>query len=233
MGRFRGLALRWNENRAWILGMMTFALGRPKMKRMHGLVSISLFVTGFLVTPAWGSGMARQHDGFFLRLAGGLGYASSDIDDGQDKYEFTGGTGDLEIAIGGMVARNLALHGTLLGWAITDPEIQVNDDSGEFPGDLSLSAVGIGVTYFFMPVNLYLSGTVGFGELTLDVDRLPGADTDTGFVFEGTLGKEWWVSDNWGIGLSGAIGFHSMPDDFVDESWQGANFALRFSATFN
>ena len=205
------------------------------MNPMRFLVSISLSVMMCLAAPAllWGSGTARQHDGFFLRLAGGLGYATTDIDDGVDQIDLSGMTGDLEIAIGGMVARNLALHGTLLGWAIADPDVQFNSNSGEFPGDLSLSAAGIGVTYFFMPTNLYLSGTVGFGQLTLDVDGVGNADTDTGFVFEGTLGKEWWVSDNWGIGLSGAFGFHSIPDDGIDESWKGANFALRFSATFN
>ena len=185
---------------------------------------------------AWAGKAARKHDGFFLRLSSGLGYASTEIEDPSNRLEFNGGTGDANIAIGGMLAPNLALHGTLLGWFLDDPDVEGFDPSGSFsgevPGDITMTAIGIGVTYYFMPTNLYLSGTLGLGELEFDVAGVTG-DTDRGLILEGTLGKEWWVSSNWGLGLAGALALHSFGDDGSDESWSGPSFALRFSATFN
>ena len=188
-------------------------------------------------TPAWGDRAAHKHDGFFLRLSSGIGYASTEVEEPNFRLEFNGGIGDANIAIGGMVAPNLALHGTLLGWFISDPDVEGFDAggtfSGEIAGDVTMSAIGIGVTYYFMPTNLYLSGTLGLGQLEFDLAGIQSADTDRGLILEGTLGKEWWVSDNWGLGLAGALGLHSFPEDGSDENWSGPSFTLRFSATFN
>jgi hypothetical protein len=60
--------------------------------------------------------------------------------------------------------------------------------------------------------------------------------TKSGFAFDATLGKEWWVGDAWGLGLNGDVTYFSSKDDTilgVDETWSGPSFGLRFSATFN
>ena len=109
----------------------------------------SLVVILVLVVPvsAWCSGAAHRHDGFLLRLSGGFGGASTDAEDEfGDKLEFSGLTGDVNIAIGGMVSRNLALHGTLWGWSIADPDIEINNDSS---GDLNGSLTSDGGTRTF------------------------------------------------------------------------------------
>ena len=36
--------------------------------------------------------------------------------------------------------------------------------------------------------------------------------SDWGFTFEGLLGKEWWVSDNWGLGVSAQLLLGSMQE---------------------
>ena len=95
-----------------------------------------------------------------------------------------------------------------------------------------MSGVGAGVTYWFMPVNLYLTGTLGIG--TLRVDGGGNSDTsDAGFALEMALGKEWFVSDRWGLGIGAGFTYHAIPDGGIDESWSGTSFTLRFSATFN
>jgi hypothetical protein len=89
-----------------------------------------------------------------------------------------------------------------------------------------------------MPINLYLTAAVGPGWLTLRVD---GDDetrgTDTGFGFDFDIGKEWWVSDNWGLGLAGRfslVGGTTKSDNTDIESDFGmAAFSLAFSATYN
>ena len=184
---------------------------------------------------AWSGKAPRRHDGFFLRLSGGPGTASTAVDENSgDNLDFSDLSGDLNIAIGGMVGTNLALHGTIFAWRLGDPDLEVNGVSvGSFNGDLTLSAAGVGITYYFMPTNLYLSGSLGFSQLEFDLQDFPTADIDLGLAIDFTIGKEWWVSPNWGLGLAGAIGLHSLSEDGVNDNWSGASFALRFSATFN
>ena len=202
--------------------------------RIRNLVVVLVLALAVPAT-AWSSGAAHRHDGFLLRLSAGFGVASSDAEDEfGDNLEMSGLSGDVNFAIGGMVAPNLALHGTLWGWSIADPDVELNnDDLGDLNGDLTMSALGIGVTYYFMPTNLYLSGSFGVGQLSLDVEGVGDADTDWGPVLDATIGKEWWVSANWGLGLAGGVGFHSIPDDDIDDNWSGVSLGLRFSATFN
>jgi hypothetical protein len=59
--------------------------------------------------------------------------------------------------------------------------------------------------------------------------------SDAGFALDFTLGKEWWIGNRWGMGLSAAIGYHSIADGGtnVTEKWSGANLAVRFSVTYN
>ncbi len=187
----------------------------------------------FAVAPAE-AGQPRTHDGFFLRLSAGGGYSSTSLDDGSSELKLSGGSGDVNLAIGGMIAPNLALHGTLLGWSITDPDVDLTGfGSGEINGDLSMGALGAGVTYYFMPANIYLSGTVGVGSLTMDLSGGPSVDSEDGVVVDLTAGKEWWVGNSWGLGVAAGMMFHSISDGGFDQNWTGSSFALRFSATYN
>ena len=95
-----------------------------------------------------------------------------------------------------------------------------------------MTAFGAGLTYYFMPVNIYISGSAGAGKLSLDSPS-GDSESDQGLVGELTVGKEWWVGGGWGLGLSGSFGFHSIPDGDIDENWSGTSVALRFSATMN
>lgn len=178
---------------------------------------------------------ARDHqDGFFLRLSAGGGSTGSSLSVGAEKLEFSGSGGDLNIALGGIVASNLALHGTLYGWSASDPTSELNGvDLGKINGTLTAAGLGIGLTYWFMPVNMYLSGTIGSGGLELDVSGGLDGKSDRGLLLDLTLGKEWWVGDKWGLGLAGGLMYHSFPDPDISENWTGTSFCLRFSATMN
>jgi hypothetical protein len=48
-----------------------------------------------------------------------------------------------------------------------------------------------------------------------------------------TAGKEWWVSDGWGLGVAVSAAWFAVEDNEVKESWKGPNLAVLFSATFN
>jgi hypothetical protein len=49
------------------------------------------------------------------------------------------------------------------------------------------------------------------------------------------VGKEWWVTQDWGLGLAGQFQVASMKDhpDGVSTRMTAETFSLLFSATFN
>ncbi len=199
------------------------------------LRSVLIFVIGLAVPagPA-AAGQPRTHDGFFLRLSAGAGGAKTSEDFANSSLEVSGAAGDVNFAIGGMISPNFAIHGSLFGWSLTDPEVKLTGyGSGTLNGDLSMSAVGAGFTYYFMPANLYISPSVGVGTLTLNINGLPDVESDPGLAMDFTLGKEWWVGNSWGLGVAGAVGYHSIKDNDTDEKFTGSNVAIRFTATYN
>jgi hypothetical protein len=208
---------------------------------MNGNSRIKLRVTSALTVcavalalmPSVAMSGPRAHDsGFFLRLSGGVGYADTEVTEEiflvPTKFEFSNMTGDGNFAIGGIIANNLALHGTLWGWGMTDPTVRVDGEKAQAEGELSMGAAGGGVTYYFMPVNIYLSGSIGIGVISSGDDS-----TDPGFASDITIGKEWWVGSKWGLGVAGAFGYHNIPEKLTDERWTGVSFGVRFSATLN
>jgi hypothetical protein len=182
----------------------------------------------------------QEHDGgFFLRIAPGLGFSRTKIDDQFDSLEFRGlsGVGDLAIGVG--IGENLIVHATLFGWTVVDPTVEINNEEFETQDvTLTLYAFGGGVTYYLnSESNIYLTGSLGAAQITLEYDDEFGRvseDTDTGLAFELGVGKEWWVGDRWGLGVSGVVNFHSVPPvDEATENLSGPSFGARLSLTFN
>jgi hypothetical protein len=197
-----------------------------------GILILTLVGSSLTSTPAL-AGEPRTHDGFFLRLSAGGGYASSAVNvAGIDVVELSGGAGDLNLAIGGTVSPNLIVHGTIFGWSLSDPTVKlVGIETPDFRGDFTLSVWGGGITYYFMPANIYISPNVGFATIS-GGDDFDG-NYDGGFALDVTLGKEWWVGNSWGLGVAGAFGYHNVADGDIDENWSGTSFVLRFTATLN
>ena len=202
--------------------------------KIRFFICLVIGVSLILMTAAIALGAERDHeDGFFLRLSGGFGSASTETELGSETWKMDGVGSDVNIAIGGMVRPNLALHGTLFGWMTTDPEMSIGSVSGTIDADIIVSAFGGGATYYFMPANAYVSASLGFGTLTF---VLVGVCiySDYGPVVDVTVGKEWWVGDNWALGVAGGLIYHSLPDeDLLEDNWTGMSYALRFTATRN
>ena len=189
---------------------------------------------GLWTGTALANGAARTHDGFFLRMTIGPGYARTAAAFLGTELTFEGDTVAASLAIGGVVASNLTLHGTLFGWFSQNPDLVIGPIAGDYAGDVTLSGTGAGVTYYLMPSNVYVSATLGGGQVEFAQSGGGTTSTDWGFAFDFIVGKEWWVSDNWALGLSGDVGFHNVPDASVSGlNWSGHNFAILFSATFN
>lgn len=178
---------------------------------------------------------AGDHDsGFLLRLALGLGYESLGIsgDNGTD-ISLGGFGGALEVAIGGVVTPNLSINADLFASTVVNPTVDFNGQ--EFESDdvsVSLTCLGVGVTYYIMPLNLYLAGSVGLGKASFNFEG-DNSDADWGFALNAMIGKEFFVSQDWGIGVAGQLIFADVPtdSDSVSASYLALNIA--FTATYN
>jgi len=179
----------------------------------------------------------HEHEplGFFLRLTVGAGSARTSFDSSPVEAKMTGELFDAGVAAGITMRRNLAVHLTWLEWDLTDPDVDSGGTSRSGSGEIRLNVIGGGVTYYFMPANVYVSGSVGFGDWKGVVDA-EGAEvrmeTDPGFVLDFSAGKEWWIADGWGLGLAGGLGYHTLPDSHSGQ-WRGTRASLGVSLTFN
>jgi hypothetical protein len=185
---------------------------------------------------------AREHDGFFLRLSMGPGAGRTRYDESVDgvrvsEVEANGLSGLLDIGVGGRLVGNLILHGNLIFSRFNSPTRRVDGvEDASISVSTSATLVGAGVSYYFMPLNVYLSTTLGLGWL---FERRSGEElrSGTGFSMAAAAGKEWWVgrSGTWGVGAGLHGTFVTAPVDIagVESQMKAGNIAAVFSATYN
>ncbi|MEP6654679.1 MAG: hypothetical protein ABJA82_15055 [Myxococcales bacterium] len=179
----------------------------------------------------------HEHDGFFLRLHLGFGFTrvatsgSSLFDD----VEFSGGSTSIGIALGGVVAPNLVLYGSFFGSSIPDPDLKVNGATFGHQGSADLFGLGGGAAYYFQPLNIYLAGTLATMQFSLnDSNDNTQYESKWGVGFQALVGKEWWVSQEWGLGVAAELIGATMKDkDDANVTWKAGAFSLLFSATYN
>jgi hypothetical protein len=183
----------------------------------------------------------QTHDGFYLRLQLGGGYTSMSASSGPNSLKYSGGSVGFGLALGGAVAPNLIIYGALIDSIAQNPDTTFNGPSfGSTSGSVGVVGVGPGLAYYLQPANVFFAGSFLLSRLVFsDTDGNTTDQTDWGFTFEGLVGKEWWVSDNWGLGASAQLLLGTMKDKeplVPGESiptWRVVAFSLLFSATFN
>lgn len=204
-------------------------------------ISKSLMIMALAISiclPAMVAGQAQEHEGFFMRFLAGAGPGNIVLEDvsGSDAtFKSIGGA--FHFQIGTNISENLILFGDLGGFSLIDPEMEWQGQSGTVE-DVSVSAMGFGAgaTYYMMPANFYLSGSVMYVSDTIEFSGSKG-ESEYGIGFFACIGKEWWVGDNWGLGA--ALFFeYSAPKDKEDPSGNQAQikntiFGIMFSATMD
>jgi hypothetical protein len=203
-------------------------------RRIYRRGLLAILLVGLALLPQEARGGRRDHEGgFFVRLSAGGGWAWTRLDILGLRTQFSGLSRDVNVALGVMAARNLAVHATVFGWALSEPKMLVGPvDLGRVEADLTLPAAGAGMTYYLMPANIYLSGSVGAGKLTLDY-AVSDFESHYVVVVDATAGKEWWVSGDWALGVAAGFGLYSIPGEDTRDDWSGPSVSLRVTATVN
>jgi len=148
-----------------------------------------------------GDNTINRHFGFFIRPDLGFGYLTASESAGGTTATLSGFAGVAGVSIGGAIAENLILGAHIYDAVSTNPSASVGTSSASTSNTtLTMFGVGPELTYYFMPNNVYVSGTLALSRMTVSSNN-GDASTDWGVGSRVTLGKEWWVSNHWGLGL--------------------------------
>jgi hypothetical protein len=172
------------------------------------------------------------HNGFYLRFALGAGreltsWNSQDLPDS----EIRGSTANWMIDIGGALDWNLLFFLQFGKLVSVNPALSQAGKDGAYKVLTSATSVtGLGLCYYF-PSNTYLSLAYNMTEHTLDFDDGQSFTSGTGNGFYFSLGHEFWVSANWGLGL--AVFYHYSKSKESPGAVKNRIYGLAFSATYN
>lgn len=141
----------------------------------------------------------------------------------------------VDIKPGLKIVPNLYLHGTFILNMVPNA-----DANGPYYHRkikrLSEKLIGGGLTYYFMPANVFISGSIGSAYFKIiDPDySVYNTITGRGFSFQLKSGKEWTISDNFDVGISltynGSRVTHFTTGG--DESLTSNSFGLLMNITF-
>ena len=203
-------------------------------------------ILAVVATVALGAGgVARAgpaphtHDGFFLQLDLGVGGLSTESTTftsalGTGKQEMSGTAAEFSVALGGALNPNFVIGGQLWGTTVSSPDVKFAGRTLDSTDTTqTLSGIGVYLAYYVMPLNLYVAATPSIGSLSL---KQGGTEfsTKSGFALRLAVGKEFWVSDNWGLGLNLQYAYASNDDKGTNPPTFTSNwFGVAFSATYN
>jgi hypothetical protein len=172
--------------------------------------------------PAYTSTRAgnHTHEGFYMRLAGGGGFArAADNDIGAKR---SGASLAMAAAFGYAFTPNLIVYAEVAGHRIPNCAHKDNVESGVSSRvGCDIFGIGPGMAYYFMPSTVYISGTVIVLPLVQE-DSSTDPLTSSGFGFNLMVGKEWWLFPHWGLGIAAEYLFAWAKDNSVpgsDSRW--------------
>jgi len=127
------------------------------------------------------------------------------MSDGTNRATLEGLGLNFGLALGGTIAENLILYGEAYVILVDNPDRTTSQGSDSLTGvEMAAVNVGPGLAYYLEPLNAVLSLTVSFAKVDLEDDSTNWEKTSTkwGYGVSGLLGKEFWISSNWALGLA-------------------------------
>ncbi len=144
------------------------------------------------------------HDGFYLRVAMGLGWLGADFNDDSAldaSAEAERGSFALDLMIGGSPDRGLAIGGALLGEGMFGAKYEHDGDQiGD--GNVAVGLIGGFIDGHPDPKGgFHVGGALGFSSVTAEELGPDGDNIDTaGLGGAVWLGYDFWVGSEWSLG---------------------------------
>jgi hypothetical protein len=158
---------------------------------------------------------------------------------GNYDYVYTGTGAQFDLKLGGAIQENLILHATLTSNSLVGPTVKSDGQSMKASNNVTLSEsmIGVGLTYYVMPSNIFLSGSIGLGNFsTQDTNNNNNISSDRGFAMQLKVGREWWVSSRWGLGFAityGKTTVNNKIDAGGIEKMDSNNIGIVFNASLH
>jgi hypothetical protein len=177
----------------------------------------------------------RIHEKFFLRFLAGMGSGNIVFNYPESDMVFSAASGLFHFQIGSEIAENLVLFGDFGGFSLTEPTVEWQGlSSSAENADISSFGIGAGLSYYFMPADIYLSGSFLLSQVILESDDIEAEGKMGPGVFI-CIGKEWWVGKKWGLGIAGFFENAWTKDQSDNQGYQApiksCTFGIAFSAT--
>lgn len=183
----------------------------------------------------------HRHDGFFLRMLGGYGslnFSESPVySNGTGTVKASGPAGFFALQLGLALTDNIIIYGALNGYATSNPDYYLNGvkQTTTASNSMGINVYGGGLSLYLDSINAYISGDVGVAKTQITVNNTQYS-SDSGIGVNLQIGKEWWVSANWGLGAALFFHYSSMNDvalGNVVPKITNTVIGLAFSATYN
>lgn len=141
------------------------------------------------------------HDGFYLRMALGVGWLSLGLDADADAT-LKGAGGGVALMLGGTPVDGLVIGGGVFSVSADEPRVEVGGKSSDLSGQASLAVIGPFVDGYFDPKGgLHVGGAVGLATTKVeDDDSTFDAKPYNGAGLALFAGYDAWVSANWSLG---------------------------------
>lgn len=198
-----------------------------------------LFITTFLLTFVYAQKKRTSvyHRGFYISADIGPSFGDINATKGTTRViNVKGNVLGMDVQIGNAIQPNLILHGTVKVQTVISPKV----NSLQFPDSYSFDEnfVGAGITKYNSS-NFFGTANLGMALYTFSRPttsfQSANVSTDPGFSFNIKLGKEWVVSEKWGLG--GVLFFSrtalTNQDYSSTEKWSSNRFGICIHATFN
>jgi hypothetical protein len=150
----------------------------------------------------------RTHDGFYLQMDAGLGYLSSTADTAGGKATLSGMTVPAALFLGG-TAGPIVIGGGFFGDYSPSPSASADGVSLTLT-NVTMTLIGVGAfaDYYVDPHGgLHFQPFVGWGGLDRSYKGNSSSSDPTGLVLALGGGYDWWVGEEWSIGVMGRIAY--------------------------
>jgi len=183
-------------------------------------------------TPALESTVNR-HLGGFVRPDLGFGYLTTSASQSGRDVNINGVAGTFGIAVGGAISENQVLAFHVWDIVVANPTVTAGNTTVKNVS-ATLTYIAIGPEYTtYSKSNYYFSVSPALTRGSISSNNTT-TDTNWGFGLRTALGKEWWVSDHWGLGLAAQVSFTVNQDSGTNPpAWTGWGATIAFSATYN